>query len=81
MDPVFSDVSRQTQKNINVIVKTPSKQRFAEILATPMGQHLSKVCNSVYQLASPCFPKTCLNSSSGQMEVADSTLQFVYTED
>jgi len=81
MDPIYADPSRQTAKNINVIVKTPRRERFAELLQTPMGQRLTQVCNTVVPLASPCFPATCLNSESGQMEVADSTLQFIYTDE
>jgi hypothetical protein len=75
------DPARQTRKNINVIMKTPSRERFNEFLGTTMGQYLVQECAAVVPLAAPCFPKTCKNEESGEMEVADSTLSFAYTEE
>ena len=81
MEGILEDRTRQTAKNINVIMKTPSRERFAAFLQTPMGKHFVRTCHQVIPLAAPCFPTACLNSESGQFEVADSTLQFAYTAD
>ena len=80
MELLLGDPSKQTWKYINCIFKTPSREKFAAFLQTPVGAYLKEVCNSVVQLAAACFPKVCKNMESGQWEVADSTLQFCYTE-
>ncbi len=77
-DPLLLGPTRQTANNINVIMKTPSRERFNEFLSSAMGQHLLARCAAVVPLASHCFPKTCRSEESGEMEVADSMLSFAY---